>query len=72
MTYESVRKLSDKLNSQRNITVDLKVVDGANHGFHEGFDEIVPLVESYMAKVAAQAESGEAPDKPREKKSVPA
>jgi len=72
VTYESVRKLSDKLNSQRNITVDLKVIEAANHGFHDGFDEIVPLVETYMAKVAAEADSGAAPEKTREKKSVPA
>ncbi len=72
VTFESVRKLSDKLNAQRNINVDLKVIEAANHGFHDGFGELIPLVEDYMAAVAAAESKGGEAEKTREKKSATA
>jgi len=73
VTFESVKKLADKLNAQRNISVDLRVIPEANHLFYSGFDALTPLVEDYLDSVLA-AERGEVPGsgKGREKKTVTA
>jgi alpha/beta superfamily hydrolase len=73
VTFESVKKLSDKLNSQRNITVDLRVIESANHLFQGGFDELTPLVENYLVAALAAEQGHPAPTaKGREKKSATA
>ena len=50
----AVAKLVDKLSQQRGITIDYRVVPGANHFFTEQMDELNGHVEDYLAK----AESG--------------
>jgi alpha/beta superfamily hydrolase len=73
VTFESVKKLADKLNSQRNISVDLRVIDTANHLFHAGFDDLTPLVEDYLTTArASDAGIDSSAPKGREKKTVTA
>ncbi|MFZ0692840.1 MAG: alpha/beta hydrolase [Alphaproteobacteria bacterium] len=71
VTFESVKKLSDKLNSQRNIEVELRVIEGANHVFNHGFEELSPMAEEYLTRVM-NSESGvrTTPGKSREKKTA--
>jgi len=72
VTFESVKKLADKLNSQRNITVDLRVINAANHVFHSGLDDLTPLVEDYLQAAMAAERNGLGATKTREKKSATA
>ena len=46
----AVAKLVDKLSQQRGITIDYRVVPGANHFFTEQMDELNGHVEDYLAK----------------------
>jgi alpha/beta superfamily hydrolase len=43
-----VAKLVDRLNNQKNITIDYRKVDGANHFFTEHMDEMNAAVGSYL------------------------
>ncbi len=52
---ESVRKLVDKLNQQRDITVEHKILEGANHFFHGRFEELEESVSKYLDAAAAAA-----------------
>ncbi|MDJ0947076.1 MAG: alpha/beta hydrolase [Kiloniellales bacterium] len=46
----AVAKLVDKLSQQRGITIDYRVIPGANHFFTEQMDELTGHVEDYLAK----------------------
>ncbi len=52
-----VEKLAAKLKTQRGITITHTVVEGANHFFEEGMDEMIGLVEDYVRErlVASRA-----------------
>ena len=45
---ESVTKLVTKLSNQRDITVDQRVVAGANHYFHGRMSELIGHVDGYL------------------------
>lgn len=47
---DSVRKLVDKLNGQRNIEIDYRVMDGADHVFGNRIDHISAAVEDYATR----------------------
>lgn len=46
----SVKKLVDKLSSQRGISIDYRVVPGADHFFQEQMEELSGHVDDYLAK----------------------
>jgi alpha/beta superfamily hydrolase len=46
---EAVQKLADKLSSQRDITIEFKLIPGANHFFVNKTDQLVKAVDSYLA-----------------------
>lgn len=53
----SVAKLVDKLSQQRGITIDYRVIPGANHFFTEQMDELNGHVDDYLSKaLAAESE----------------
>lgn len=56
--YESVKKLVDKLNQQKDITVQHDVVAGANHFFQGKLDEMENAVAAYMDAHDAVAGNG--------------
>ena len=43
-----VAKLADRLNNQKNITIDYRKIDGANHFFTEHMDEMNAAVGGYL------------------------
>ncbi len=49
----SVKKLVDKLSSQRGISIDYRVVPGADHFFQEQMEELSAHVDDYLAKSLA-------------------
>ena len=59
----SVSKLVQKLSNQREITIDYRKVPGANHFFADKTNELVAVIESYLAaapslRAPAPAKSG--------------
>ena len=50
---ESVGKLVDKLNSQRGISIDFRIIKGADHFFYDHLDTLVGHVEDYLDKSMA-------------------
>ncbi len=50
----SVKKLVDKLSAQRGITIDYRLLPGADHFFEEQLDEMVGQVEDYVDEALAQ------------------
>jgi hypothetical protein len=44
----SVQKLVNKLSQQRDITIDYRVIKGANHFFTNGMDQLVHHVDDYI------------------------
>lgn len=50
---EAVNKLVDKLNSQRGITIDHRVVPGADHLFGTKLEELITHVDDHMDKALA-------------------
>jgi alpha/beta superfamily hydrolase len=46
---EAPKKLAQKLSQQRDIKVDFKLVDGADHYFHNKMDELGQAVDGYLA-----------------------
>ncbi|KZD00882.1 alpha/beta hydrolase [Oceanibaculum pacificum] len=54
---ESVKKLVDKLSHQRGITIDYRLVDGANHFFTGRLDEMIGHVDNYLDKALVPAEA---------------
>jgi alpha/beta superfamily hydrolase len=47
----SVEKLVNKLNSQKNLEIDYRLIAGANHFFHDRLQDLEGEVESYLAPV---------------------
>ena len=61
VTQESVQKLVDKLSSQRDISIDYKVIAGANHFFQNKIGDLDRHVDRYLAgqlKKLAAAQAG--------------
>ncbi len=56
--FDSVKKLVDKLNQQKDITVQHDVVAGANHFFQGKLDEMEEAIASYMDAHDAAVASG--------------
>ncbi len=52
---EAVLKLANKLNSQRDITVTLQSIKGADHFYKDKVDELVQLVDRYVDEAIASA-----------------
>ncbi len=50
----SVDKLAHKLSNQKNIKIDYRVIDGADHFFGGHLDELNQHIESYLDKALAQ------------------
>jgi hypothetical protein len=50
---EAVAKLVDKLNSQRGISIDFRIIKGADHFFYDYLDTLVGHVEDYLQKSTA-------------------
>ena len=48
---ESVNKLVQKLSHQRDIQIDYRIVEGANHFFHDRIDQMAAEVDDYLATV---------------------
>jgi hypothetical protein len=53
----SVKKLVDKLSSQRGISIDYRVVGGAGHFFQDEMDVLSGHVDDYLAKSLAEEAS---------------
>ena len=51
---EAVQKLVDKLNSQRGIVIDHRVIPGADHFFVDKLKELIVNVDDHMDKALAQ------------------
>jgi len=45
---ESVEALAKKLQAQKRIKIDYKIIDGANHFFHDKVDELTTHVDAYL------------------------
>jgi hypothetical protein len=45
---DAVGKLVQKLSNQRDINIDYRIVEGANHFFHERLDELTGEIDSYL------------------------
>lgn len=45
---DSVKKLVDKLSAQKGITIDHKLISGANHFFSSHLDEMMKVVDAYL------------------------
>ena len=54
---DSVAALSKKLASQKRITIDYQIIEGANHFFHEKVDELTTRVDSYLEREVAALEN---------------
>ncbi len=52
---ESVTTLYDKLSLQKRITIDYRVIEGANHFFDDKAEELAKNVEEYLIKGLASA-----------------
>ncbi len=52
--HEAVQKLVNKLRQQRDIVIDYRLIDGANHYFHHKMDELVGEIDSYLDKALAR------------------
>jgi len=46
---EAVNKLVQKLSHQRDISIDYRIIQGANHFFHDRIDEMTEEVNDYLA-----------------------
>ena len=55
VTEASVAKLAQKLSNQRGISIDYRVIPGANHFFHNHIDDLVAAVTDYLAKAPSLA-----------------
>ena len=56
----SVAKFVEKLNSQRNLEIDYRIVAGANHFFHDRMKELNTHLDDYLTKALAQDETAAA------------
>jgi alpha/beta superfamily hydrolase len=48
---EAVNKLVQKLSHQRDIQIDYRIVEGANHFFHDRIEQMAAEVDDYLATV---------------------
>jgi alpha/beta superfamily hydrolase len=53
---EAVRTLTEKLQHQRSIQIDLEVIDGADHVFNKKLDVLSEAVERYIDREMAEAD----------------
>ncbi|MCH7486209.1 MAG: alpha/beta hydrolase [Proteobacteria bacterium] len=51
----SVDKLAQKVSSQKNITIDYRVIDGADHFFRDHMEILIGHIEDYLDKVLPKA-----------------
>ena len=51
MPVDTVGALAEKLAHQREITIDFRVVEGADHFFNSKVDEMTEQVEDYLNQV---------------------
>ena len=51
----AVNKLAQKLSAQKNIKIDYRVVEGADHFFSNRADELAAIVDTYLNRAAAKA-----------------
>jgi len=51
----AVNKLAQKLSSQKNIKIDYRVIEGADHFFASHGDNLNQIVESYLVRALAKA-----------------
>ena len=56
---ESVEALAEKLQAQKRIKIDYKIIDGANHFFHDKVDQLTKHVDSYLEKRIPEIESSD-------------
>jgi alpha/beta superfamily hydrolase len=49
----SVAKLVEKLNAQRNLEIDYRVIPGANHFFHDSLEQLDQHLGDYLSKKVA-------------------
>ena len=50
----AVRKLVDKLNTQKGVSVDYRILGGADHVFANHADAILAAIEDYVKKTMAR------------------
>ena len=60
MPEPSVAKLVEKLSQQRGIVIDYRIIDGANHFFHERMDLLNGHVDNYLDAALEEPEAAEA------------
>jgi hypothetical protein len=58
----AVRKLVDKLNTQKNVHVDYRVVPGADHVFASHAETVADAVEDFCGKAIARKQMALAAD----------
>jgi alpha/beta superfamily hydrolase len=58
----SVATLATKLSTQKRITIDYQIIDGANHFFHDRVDELTTLVDAYLEREVAALTAAAAAD----------
>ncbi len=51
----AVNKLAQKLSAQKNIKIEYRVVEGADHFFSDRADELAAIVNTYLNRAAAKA-----------------
>ena len=56
---DSVATFSKKLASQKRITIDYQIIEGANHFFHEKVDELTTRVDAYLEREVAALENAQ-------------
>ena len=57
---ESVAKLVNKLSNQRGITIDYRVIPGANHFFHGRMEQLVGHIDGYLDSALESKEAAAA------------
>ncbi len=58
----SVRKLVDKLNTQKNVQVDYRVYPGADHVFADHADRVAEALEDHVGTILARKQMALAAD----------
>ena len=56
---ESVEALAQKLQAQKRITIDYKIIEGANHFFHDKVNQLTTQVDSYLEKRLPEIEEAD-------------
>jgi alpha/beta superfamily hydrolase len=51
----AVNKLAQKLSSQKNIKIDYRVIEGADHFFANHGDNLTQIVDAYITRALAKA-----------------